>query len=266
MRPSVFLLNLKNDLLRDLDTVLIQEEEIWALKSRVNWMIQGDRNTTFYHVSTLVRRKRNKILSIKDSMGEWIYQEEDVKDFVKNGYNDIYTTFFYSVPALPPRISPWQARLSEEEKDSISGEVSEEEIKVALWSLKAFKAPGPDGLHAGFFQRFWLTVGSSVINEVEKVFADRRVPDYLNTTHITFIPKIQGPETLSNYRPISLCNTVYKIVSKIIVAILRPYLDKLISPCQSAFIPGRKGIDNAIIAQEVIHSLSKKKGRLVIWL
>ena len=73
MRPSVFLLNLENDLLRDLDTVLNQEEEIWALKSRVNWMIQGDRNTVFYHVSTLVSRKRNKILSIKDSMGEWIY-------------------------------------------------------------------------------------------------------------------------------------------------------------------------------------------------
>ena len=213
-----------------------------------------------------MRRKRNKILSIKDSMGEWIYQEEDVKDFVKNGYSDIYTTSFSSVPALPPRISPWQARLSEEEKDSINGEVLEEEIKAALWSLKAFKAPGPDGLHAGFFQRFWLTVGCSVINEVEKVFADRRVSDYLNTTHIALIPKIQGPETLNNYRPISLCNTMYKIVLKIIVARLKPYLDKLISPCQSAFIPSRKGVDNAIIAQEVIHSLGKKRGRLVIWL
>ena len=75
---------------------------------------------------------------------------------MKNGYSDIYTTSFSSVPALPPRISPWQARLSEEEKDSINGEVSEEEIKAALWSLKAFKASGPDGLHAGFFQKFLL--------------------------------------------------------------------------------------------------------------
>ena len=87
-----FLLNLENDLLGDLDTVLNQEEEIWALKSRVNWMIQGDKNTAFYHVSTLVRRKRNKILAIKYLVGEWIYQEEDVKEFVKNGYSDIYTT------------------------------------------------------------------------------------------------------------------------------------------------------------------------------
>ena len=156
--------------------------------------------------------------------------------------------------------------MSEEEKCSISGEVSKEEIKAALWSLKAFKALGPDGLHAGFFQRFWLTVGSSVIYEVKNVFAERRVPEYLNTTLIALIPKIQGPETLNNYRPISLCNTVYKIVSKIIVARLRPYLDKLISPCQLAFVPGRKGIDNAIIAQEVIHSPSKKKGKWVTWL
>ena len=107
MYPSAFLLNLENDLLRDLDTILNQEEEIWALKSRVNWMIQRDRNMAFYHVSTLVRRKRNKILAIKNAVGDWIQQEEVVKDFVKNGYSEIYTTSFSSVFALPPTISSW---------------------------------------------------------------------------------------------------------------------------------------------------------------
>ena len=86
--------------------------------------------------------------------------------------------------------------------------------------------------------------------------------DYLNTTHIAFILKIQGLETLSNFRPISLCNTVYKVVSKIVIARLRLYLDKLVSPCQTAFVLGRKGIDNVIIAQEVIYTLSKKKGKV----
>ena len=69
-----------------------------------------------------------------------------------------------------------------------------------------------------FFHKFWHTVGNSVIEEVQKIFADRRVPEDLNYTHIALIPKIQGPETLGNYRPISLCNTVYKVVTKIIVA------------------------------------------------
>ena len=54
---------------------------------------------------------------------------------------------------------------------------------------------------------------------------------------------------------------MYKVVTKIIVARLQPYLDKLISPMQTAFVPGRKGIDNIIIAQEIMHSLGKKKGR-----
>ena len=58
-RPSTFLINLENELIKELDVVLNQEEKIWALKSRVNWLVQGDKNTNFYHVSTLVRRKRN---------------------------------------------------------------------------------------------------------------------------------------------------------------------------------------------------------------
>lgn len=67
---------------------------------------------------------------------------------------------------------------------------------------------------------------------------------------------------IANYRLISLCNTVHKIITKIIVARIRPYLEKLISPLQAAFVPGRKGVDNAIIVQEVIHSLGKKKGKV----
>ena len=87
-----------------------------------------------------------------------------------------------------------------------------------------------------------------MIKEVQKIFAVRRVSEVLNCTHIALIPKIQGPKTLGNYRLISLCNTVYKVIIKIIVTRLRPYLDKLISPMQTAFVPRRKGIDNIIIA------------------
>ena len=69
IKPSTFLLNLESDLLKELNMVLDQKEELWALKSRVNWLIQGDQNTTFYHVSMLVRRKRNQIMAIKNAVG-----------------------------------------------------------------------------------------------------------------------------------------------------------------------------------------------------
>lgn len=133
------------------------------LKSWVNWLIPSNCNTAFYHVSTLVRRKRNQISAIKDTIREWLYEENAVKEFIRDGFNNVYTTSLPSASRSYPSISQWQARLSEEEMRTISRGVTEEEIKAALWSLKAYKALGLDGLHAGFFQKFWLIVGSLII-------------------------------------------------------------------------------------------------------
>lgn len=127
--------------------------------------------------------------------------------------------------------------------------------------MKPYKAPSLDGIHVGFFQRFWLVVGESVMEEVRKVFIERKVPEYLNTTLIVLIPKIQGPKNIGNYKPISLYNTIYKIISKVIVARIRLHLEFLVSPYQMAFVPGRRGSDNVIIVKELIHSIIRVKGR-----
>ena len=75
---------------------------------------------------------------------------------------------------------------------------------------------------------------------MKQIFASQKVPNYLNQTLIALIPKQLGPETVSQFRPISLCNIVYKIVSKILVNRIRPLLPKLISPMQAAFLQGRR--------------------------
>ena len=87
------------------------------------------------------------------------------------------------------------------------------------------------------------------------------MPEYLNRTLITLTPKYNALESFSNYCPISLCNTVYKIVTKVIVARIHSMLSNLVSPYQTAFVPGQKGIDNAIIVQELVHTMSKMKRR-----
>ena len=104
-------------------------------------------------------------------------------------------------------------------------------------------------------------VGGSVLEEIRKVFRDRKVLEYLKRTHIVLIPKVQGPETIGNYCPISLCNTIYKIISKVIIAQIRPHLEYLVSPYQTAFVPSRGRADNVIIVQELIHSIGRAKGR-----
>ena len=128
--------------------------------------------------------------------------------------------------------------------------------------MKPFKAPGTDGLYAGFFQIFWTDVKNSMCKEISDIFLARVIPKYLNEKLICLIPKCQSPKSLNNYRPISLCNSIYKVVTKIMVAQIRPFLDKIISPIQAAFVLGRKWLDNIIIAQELIHSLDNKKGSM----
>lgn len=75
------------------------------------------------------------------------------------------------------------------------------------------------------------------------------------------IPKIDEPVTLRDFRPISLCNVLLKLISKVLVRKIRPFLDDLIGPLQSSFIPNRGPADNALITQELVHYMHKKKGK-----
>lgn len=150
--------------------------------------------------------------------------------------------------------------MSPKERDQVSREIYIQEVKDGLWSLKPFKAPGPDGLHIGFFQAYWNIVGSSVFEEVKEIFRSGTMPNHLNETLITLIPKFPGVDNLGSFRPISSCNTIYKVVTKMIVKRLRPYLLNLTFPLQTAFVSGRMEVDNMIIAQELIHTMSLKKG------
>ena len=84
--------------------------------------------------------------------------------------------------------------------------------------------------------------------EIRNIFASGPIPEYLNRTLISLVPKCQSPKTLGNYRPINLYNLVYKIVTKIIVGRICPLLNKLVSPIQAAFVLGKRGLDNILLA------------------
>lgn len=86
--------------------------------------------------------------------------------------------------------------------------------QVGFVVLETLKAPGVDGLHAGFFQYFWADVKGSVCREVMGFLKLKLVPSLLNETMISLIPKCPNPENFNNYRPISLCNTIYKVITK----------------------------------------------------
>jgi hypothetical protein len=98
-----------------------------------------------------------------------------------------------------------------------------------------------------------------VIRGVKKFFDDSIMPEGINDTTIVLIPKGKNPLSIKDFRPISLCNVIYKVISKVLVNRLRPFLDDLISETQSAFVPGRMITDNAIIAFECFHKIQHSK-------
>ena len=230
------------------------------MKARTNWLIAGERNTSYFHLSTIVRRSANKISCVKLENGEWIYDLDQIKHYFREGFLKFYTTeSLLSTKDMTLEMAC--CRLLAHKAVGLASIPLNAEILVALKSMTPYKALGPDGLHAGFFQRHWNCVGDSVKDEVRNIFISCEMSAFLNQTLIAFIPKQKGLETISHFRPISLCNTVYKLVTKILVQRLRPHMPNLISPCQTAFVAGRRGSDNIIIAQEIIYFLNKHKGK-----
>jgi hypothetical protein len=102
-------------------------------------------------------------------------------------------------------------------------------------------------------------VGERVKNEVLRFLNGGEMPAGWNDTNVVLIPKVKDPQCLKNLRPISLCNVLYKIISKVLGARLKGILDDIISPNQSAFVPGRLITDNILIAYEMTHFLKNKR-------
>ena len=168
--PNNFMSCLEQELRTELAEVSKLEEEFWAMKSRITWLVKGDRNTSFYHTSALVRRSRNCINCLKDNKGNWLTEESDIANYIKTGFASLFMTSHSSLLLSLWDPPCWSSCLQDDKVAKLSTLISDEEISSALWSLKAFKAPGSNGLHARFFQCFWLLVGESVKAEVKQIF------------------------------------------------------------------------------------------------
>ncbi|KAL0388257.1 UNVERIFIED_CONTAM: hypothetical protein Sradi_2707500 [Sesamum radiatum] len=119
---------------------------------------------------------------------------------------------------------------------------TEVEVSKALFQIAPLKSPGPDGMSPIFFQHFWHIIGNDVIACVLNLLNNHVMPPGLNATHIVLIPKCKHLEFLSHFRPISLCNVVYKIASKARANRLKVILDDMISPVQAGQFAGHAGV------------------------
>ncbi|CAA0810912.1 DNAse I-like superfamily protein, partial [Striga hermonthica] len=232
-----------------------QEEIFWQQKAKHRWLKEGDANTKFFHAFTLQRRKLNAITRLINNQGKVLSSQKDLEKHISDFYSGLFSSEGCwggdSILPLIPR------SITTEMNNALLRPVEKEEVKSCLFSLNPDKSPGEDGMTAAFYQHFWLLIEDDIVKAVLSFFHSGMILKYWNHTVVSLIPKCPNPKFLSQFRPISLCTVIYKIISKLLALRLKACLPNCVSDYQAAFLEGRQLTDNVIVAQEAFHYLNR---------
>ena len=119
------------------------------------------------------------------------------------------TEFFENLEAVQSKVTPSM-------NHKLTMDFFASEVSLALKQMYPLKALGPDSMPPLFYQYFWSHIGDRVTQTILDFLNHGVAPPKFNETHIVLIPKIKKPKRMTDYRPISLCNVVFKIASKVI--------------------------------------------------
>jgi len=230
-------------------------------QSRMNWLREGDANSKFFHTIMSGRRRRNAL--------QFIMVDGVLVEGVDNVRSAVYSHFsahFQHCFANRPSLGDMQFRsLSCRQGAGLIKPFSLEEVKAAVWDCENFKCPGPDGITFGFIKDFWDLLKGDVMRFLVEFHRNGKLTKGINSTFIALILKVQIPQRLSDFRPISLVGSLYKILAKILANRLRTVIGSVISDSQSAFVKGRQILDGILVANEVVDEARKCKKELILF-
>jgi hypothetical protein len=135
-----------------------------------------------------------------------------------------------------------------------------EEITEVVRGSDGSKSPGPDGFNFAFIKEFWDLIKGDVRLMFDQFHDNACLPKGMFSYFLTLIPKVPSPQSLGDFRPISLLGCLYKLVAKVLAGRLAKVMGDVISNTQSAFIKGRQLVDGVVVVSEVI-DFAKKSGK-----
>lgn len=168
--------------------------------------------------------------------------------------------FTASTGDMRPVLECVDSVITEDQNAALLASISHDEVRAVVFTMHPDKSPGPDGLSPAYFQMHWDVLGIEVVTFCQSFLNFGQLPPSINESHIVLIPKTKHPDLMSNFRPIALCNVIYRILAKVLANKFRGLLDFIICDAQSAFIPGRSITDNVLIAYESVHALNRHRG------
>ena len=221
------------------------------------WITDGDRNTSFFHQKASNQKDRNSIRGICDATRQW--QEDD--HTTENIILDYFETIFRSNGPIDTLVlvDAVQPVVTDEMNTFLTRVFTAEEVHKALKQMHPKKSSGLDGMPPLFYQHFWSLTSECVTKTILDFLNMGIIPPNFNETHIVLIPKTKNPTNMTQYRPISLCNVISRLTSKVIANRLKRFLPRIVSENQSAFISDCLITDNNIVAFETMHHLNQKR-------
>jgi hypothetical protein len=225
-------------------------------RSRLTYIRCGDANTEFFHIRASTRRRKNYIQCLQADDGIVFGHEEKEKvigDYFKN-----------HIGSAVPRFTTinWQSLgYAPHDLSDLEAPFSQEELKNTIDSMPSDKAPGPDGFTGAFFKACWgIVKDDDVMPAINSLLVmNAQGFEWLNSACIVLLPKKADATSVTDFRPISLIQSIAKIFSKLLANRLAPCLNSLVSNCQSAFVKKRSIHDNFLYVQGVVRKLHKEK-------
>ncbi|GJW27992.1 RNA-directed DNA polymerase, eukaryota [Tanacetum coccineum] len=232
-----------------------------AQKVKIKWAVEGDENTGFFQ--GIINKRRN-IQSIRGVMveGKWIDNPVNVK---KEFFDHFASRFCKPDKPTASVLLDFLNQISYEQRAYLESDVTNAEIKKAVWECGIDNAPGPNGFTFGFFRHFWYLVDIEVFEAVRYFFNFSDLPKGCNSSFIALIPKIPDANLVKDFRPIILIGSIYKIIAKILTNRLVGVLGGIINEVQSAFIKDRQILDGPFILNEVMSWCKRKKKQTLLF-
>jgi hypothetical protein len=221
---------------------------------------RGGKNTKFFHRSMIHRRFINHITKLENAQGTTLLSHLDITKELTDYYLDLLSEPQVDhAEAIGKVTTNIPTLITQEHNEALMTPISQAEVDQAIQELPTGKAPGPDGFTMDFFHACWPMLRDEVWKLVEESRSSGKVLPTLNATFLTLIPKEERVTNPKIFRPIALCNVIYKIISKVIALRLKPILPFIISKEQSGYVEGRQIMDSVILVHEVIHSLKSTR-------
>ena len=189
-------------------------------------MKEGDRNTRYFHSKASQRFRRNRFLGLRNEANVWCSDDSQIKEIATQYYQALFSS---SHPTeLDVVLEAIQPSVTQETNDLLIRPFVKEEVVTAINQMEPITAPGPDGMPPIFYQSFWSFIGDEVCSAVLNCLNNCKIPEEINHTNITLIPKVKYPENITEFRPINLCNVIYKIISKVLANRLKVVLPAVV--------------------------------------